>query len=306
VGTILDVSPWLVVARSIQFAGCILLFGQLLFTVAIAHGGGLAQRGARRVSIGCVVVIVLSGLAWLALVAASVTGQPLAQLEPHALWLMLTATTFGHLWMLRAALLLLVTVAVGWQAHVLALVAAAACLASLAWAGHAAAGVGLQRVVELGSDVVHLMAAGAWLGALPALAWMLAHENDRVRLHRVVRRFSVYGVASAAALVATGALNAWYRVGSVAALTQSEYGRLLLAKLALVAAMVALAACNRYLWTPRLLGRQPRALRSLRRNTLLEIVAGAGVIAIVGALGITVPAAHGTMQHAMPAMHMGH
>jgi hypothetical protein len=47
-------------------------------------------------------------------------------------------------------------------------------------------------------------------------------------------------------------------------------------------------------------------LRSLRRNTLLEIVAGAGVIAIVGALGITVPAAHGTMQHAMPAMHMGH
>ena len=122
----------------------------------------------------------------------------------------------------------------------------------------------------------------------------------------MVRRFSVYGAASGAALALTGLVNAWYRVGSLAALTGTDYGRLLLAKLALVAFMVALAIVNRYLWTPRLLGPPGNAMRALRRNTVLEIAAGAGVLAIVGALGATMPAAHAGMQHTMPAMHTGH
>jgi putative copper resistance protein D len=192
------------------------------------------------------------------------------------------------------------------RARRVAFAAAALCLATLAWAGHAAAGVGMQRGIELTSDVVHLIAAGAWLGMLPALAWMLAHEAETARLHRVVRRFSAYGAASVTALVVTGVVNGWYRVGSFAALTESDYGRLLLAKLALVAAMLVLAAFNRYLWTPRLLGPQPHALRSLRRNTVLEIAAGLCVLGIVGALGVTMPAAHSGMQHMEPAMHMGH
>jgi putative copper resistance protein D len=300
-----DTSPWLIVARWIQITACIVLFGQLLFTLAIERDDGLARRGVQQLLFGCVVVIVLSGFAWLALVAASVSDQPVFGVEPGTLWLLFTATTFGHVWTLRALSLLLVALALWRQMSALAFVAAAACLASLALAGHAAAGVGTQREIELASDMVHLIAAGAWLGALPALAWILAHETETIRVHRVVRRFSVYGVASVTALVATGIVNAWYRLGSVAALTQSDYGRLLLAKLLLVAAMVVLALFNRYLWTPRLLGPQPSALRALRRNTLLEIVAGLGVIAIVGALGVTMPAAHSAMQHTMPAMHMG-
>jgi putative copper resistance protein D len=300
-----DADPWLIVARFVQIAACVLLFGQLLFTRWIARDDGLARAGVRAVLFACIAIVALSGAAWLALVASAVSGAPLPRVDSHTLWTLARATTFGQVWSLRGALLVVVAVAVAVRATRVAFAAAAACLALLAWAGHAGAGVGAQRGIELTSDVVHLVAAGAWLGALPALAWLLAHAPGAMRLHRIVRRFSAWGMTSVAALVVTGVVNGWYRVGSFAALTGSDYGRLLLAKLALVAAMLMLAAVNRYVWTPRLLGVQPHAVHALRRNTVLEIAAGLCVLGIVGALGVTMPAAHGGMRHAMPAMHMG-
>ena len=47
-------------------------------------------------------------------------------------------------------------------------------LATMAWMGHAAATPGVDGYMHLGADVAHLLAAGAWLGALPPLALMLA------------------------------------------------------------------------------------------------------------------------------------
>ena len=76
------------------------------------------------------------------------------------------------------------------------------------------------------------------------------------------------------------------------ALIGTDYGRLLLAKLGLFAAMLGLAVTNRGVLTPRLAGGDRAALHLLRRNTFLEIAAGIGVVLIVGVLGVTVPAAH--------------
>jgi putative copper resistance protein D len=103
------------------------------------------------------------------------------------------------------------------------------------------------------------------------------------------------GLTCVAALALTGIASAWYTVGSVPALFGTSYGRLLLAKLALFAAMIALAAANRLRWTPRLraLGGESRlALRRLRRNAIAETSLGLAVLGIVGTLGITIPALH--------------
>jgi len=72
----------------------------------------------------------------------------------------------------------------------------------------------------------------------------------------------------------------------------TRYGTLLLAKLAVLAAMLSLAAVNRLILTPRLASGDRPAAHALRRNALVEIGAGLLVVAIVGVLGITVPAAH--------------
>src|SRR3546814_14315017 len=51
-------------------------------------------------------------------------------------------------------------------------VAAGGGLSSLAWSGHGAATEGGAGMVHLGADILPLLAAGAWVGALPALLIM--------------------------------------------------------------------------------------------------------------------------------------
>ena len=96
------------------------------------------------------------------------------------------------------------------------------------------------------------------------------------------------------ALIVTGTASAWYTVGSVPGLFGTSYGRLLLAKLALFTAMLALACANRLRWTPRLAagGEAGIARRRLRRNAIAETSLGAAVLGLVGVLGVTAPALH--------------
>ena len=308
----------LAAARAVHFASIMLLFGGFVFVLAVARP---ARRGAGRASfwntdalyrklfliaICSLAASIVSGAAWLGAEAASMSGVPFAQaIDQKTLGIVLGETAFGGLWLVRLALALALgalLLAIGRSTDdtrssrlaMCALLLAAAYLATLAWAGHAGAGQGRDRFIQLTSDVVHLLAAGAWLGALPGLAMLLGDARPREVAIRATRRFSILGLASVGALALTGFANAWYLVGTVPALLGTDYGRLLLAKLALFAAMVVLATVNRFELTPRLAAEDDRALRSLRRNAVLEIAAGIAVVTIVGALGITIPAAHVT------------
>ena len=136
-------------------------------------------------------------------------------------------------------------------------------LASLAWAGHAAAGQGSERLIQIISDVVHLLAGGAWLGALPGLVFLLGSAPAMDVTAQAARRFSIVGMVSVGALILSGFINTWFLVGSVPALVGTGYGQLLLAKLTLVVLMVSLAAVNRLRLTPRLHGRDRESQRLL-------------------------------------------
>src|SRR5205823_4797274 len=111
-----------------------------------------------------------------------------------------------------------------------ATILAATYLATLAWAGHAAAGEGEDRWLQLAADVVHLLAAGAWVGALPALVLVLRSE-DIPDAARTTQRFSTLGIVSVGALAGSGFVNAWYLVGNLPALIATPYGQILLFKL---------------------------------------------------------------------------
>jgi putative copper resistance protein D len=309
----------IVAARTVHFASAILLFGGLLFVLTVAPpvwrdaDRVSPRRGRRHLPTALVygawtlVASVISGVIWLAAEAAIMSGTPLAQaINADTIGLVLGRTEFGRLWVLRfvlaltlGALLLSIVrsanekrrlrIAVG------AVLVAAAYLASLAWAGHATAGQASGGYVQIVSDVVHLLAAGAWLGALPGLVFLLGDAQPLDAAAQMVRRFSTLGAVSVSALVLSGLGNGWYLVGGVPALIGTDYGQLLLVKLALFAAMVALAAVNRLSLAAQLTVQDlssRAALRSLRRNATLEIAAGIIVVAIVGMLGIKVPAAH--------------
>jgi copper resistance protein D len=306
----------LVAARAVHFGSALLLFGELVLAFAVTRelrrdGGDVISRenGESRkrlfVVMGSGIIVgVVSGSAWLALEAAMMSGLPIEQaMNRDALGVVLGQTVFGHTWVLRftlvialaALLVALVRTANDRNRSRLALAAifvAGLYLAALAWVGHATAAQGPEHFPQTAFDVIHLLAAGAWLGALPGLVYVLGSRPALNTAARVVRRFSLLGLVSVGALLLTGIANTWFLVGSVSALVGTEYGWLLLTKLTLFTAMIALATVNRLRLTPRLQRRDHRALALLRRNAILEIAAGIMVIVIVGVLGITVPAAH--------------
>ncbi|MFG5721407.1 copper resistance CopC/CopD family protein [Streptomyces murinus] len=120
------------------------------------------------------------------------------------------------------------------------------------WAMSEHASVGLQPGIAMPVDVVHLLAVAAWLGGLTALLVALYRAPAGTPVEAAaVRRFSRLAFGSVVALVATGIYQSWRQLGSWSAFTDTRYGQLLLAKIALVAVMVGLASVSRR-WTGRL------------------------------------------------------
>jgi putative copper resistance protein D len=165
----------------------------------------------------------------------------------------------------------------------------------IAPAGHAGAQAGPEGWVHLVADAAHLLAAAAWLGGLPALAMYLgAAERDPQRqgetAARLTARFSWLGIACVGTLIASGVINSYFLLSGPGDLLSTTYGRVLALKLGLFAAMLAIAAANRFYLTPRL--RDQGAARSLRRNSLIEVCLGAGVLLFVAILGTLEPGGH--------------
>jgi putative copper resistance protein D len=190
--------------------------------------------------------------------------------------------------------------------NITAVILAAAFAGALAWSGHAAGGLGDEAVVHPAADVLHLIAAAAWVGALLPLIVLFAAagaDDGSLPMARTATvRFSILGIVSVGTLLVTGIVNTYYLAGSVPALLHTDYGRLLLIKIALFLAMVAIAAVNRFRLTPQLLqdasiAASRDALRQLRRNAAIETLAGAIIIAIVAALGTMPPGIHAAHQH---------
>ena len=290
----------LVAVRAVHFAGAISLTG--LFGFAALIGGrmppGLRKRIEWLGAVSAVLALLVVPL-WLLLVAQSMSGETLAAtIASGAARTVLTETQFGRVLALRVVLLLALlpfVALIGKRRGVdgAATALATISLAAVAWQGHAGADVGWDGAAHLGADVTHLIAAGFWLGALLPLALTLQRASGADERYAVARRFSSLGTVCVGALLVSGALNAWYLVGSVPALFGTAYGQTLLAKLVLVAAMLVLAAINRWHIVPRLeRAGDGRAAQRLARHAVIEATLGLGVIAIAAALGTRVPAMH--------------
>jgi putative copper resistance protein D len=312
----------LAAARAVHFASTAMVTGAALFQYFVAEPafrtaaiGGSASARAYRARLATILwtgfaLAVLSGAAWLLALAAKIGGHgPPVASSGGVAWVLLTETQFGHLWMARAFLagLLFCTLWLGKPSdgrarfgHGLTSVAAMCLMGSLAWSGHAAGSPGVIGDIHLIADVLHLVAAGAWLGGLLPLSLLFVlaiRQTDpslASTLQMATRRFSTLGLLSVGTLLATGLVNTWMLAGSLPALLETDYGRLLLAKIALFVAMVAIASINRLRLTPGL--PQTEAVHRLDRNTRIELALGLAIIAIVSVLGLHSPAVHMGMQ----------
>lgn len=134
---------------------------------------------------------------------------------------------------------------------------------------------------------LHVLTVSFWIGALwPLLRVIAAAPQDAPR---VLSRFSTFAVPNVAMLVLSGLTVAVLQVREFAALVSTDYGRMLLIKLALVAGLMALAAYNRQ----RLLGRlkmgPDRTLTAFRRTIRAELALAFLVFGVTAGLGFATP-----------------
>ncbi|CAM3726523.1 Copper resistance protein CopC [Bordetella sputigena] len=266
-----------------------LLAGLLFGIGGVAFNAWAAQyeAGGCRKHLPALLLAVVAAPVSLGLQGLDALAAPWSAIITRACWSAAMSTSYGVLvWIAEAAALMglfaSVVASERWRRG-LALLAVLLLGLSLASSGHAATateGNGARIVVFL-----HVLAVAAWLGALACLPVLLLAGYGETPL----RRFSKAALAIVAVLVATGLLLSWWQLREPGDLWRTYFGRVLLAKLALVVALLALGAANRWRWTAATLGGNMDALRSLVRNIRWEIALAAAILFVVALWRFTPP-----------------
>ncbi|MGO4523193.1 copper homeostasis membrane protein CopD [Dyella sp. 2RAF44] len=300
----------LVLSRFALYLGLMLAFGLPAFVLQALTRNRSALSVVRqtlRVAGAATIVSLLASSAALWAMAQAMSGSSDAGAVWGVVQTLLTQTAVGMTWNLRVAVLLVslwFTVASGGDTRSRVAVASVLCavaLATLAWAGHGAMNEGPLAWVHLGVDIAHLFAAGAWVGALVALTLISraasrhAEQKNVALLSSAATGFARSGALIVAVLITSGIVNYIIIVGpTLSGLIETLYGRLLLVKLALFAAMLTLAAANRFRLAPAL-ERARRdddaatAVSTLTRSLYLETSLAILILGLVAWIGTLDP-----------------
>jgi copper transport protein len=199
-----------------------------LLTLALLLGRCIMPVGGARRPLAAVALLAFAVL--LAVDASGLSGLSVGRaLDPSVLSQVIRTST-GEARVAQMALC-----ALALMAPVLGAPAAAVALAAEALAGHppVAPHPLLAEVVQ----AAHVVAMGVWLGGLAVVV--------RHRRPEVLARFRGIALAALLVLLVTGTWNGFIEVGTLTRLIHTRYGEVLLAKLALLAVVIVLAALNR-------------------------------------------------------------
>lgn len=253
-------------ARLGVFVGLVLLIGAVGFLLLVWPDGRASRRARALVWTGWVVATAATASGFV-LQGVYAAALPLSDAFRPSIWTDLWDTRYGHVAVLRLLVLLLALPVLtlllprrtrrgtgaeatgpplaplpGWWSGA-AVLLGLALVVTPGLSGHA--GTGIQVPLALLADTVHMAAASLWVGALPVLAWALLPRADVATLRSTIPRYSQLALGCVVALIVSGAYQSWRQVGSLHALTSTDFGRILLVKLGVFAALVIVAAWSR-------------------------------------------------------------
>jgi putative copper export protein len=257
-------------ARGLAFLGMMLLAGSGFYAARLGRIGIPARLPFRD---GLIALALVANAAWLVLAAGEMAG-----VAPSAAILraVITGTLFGQVAAVRLLLLLALFAVRGPRATV---ILAGLALLSPALTSHAAASspAGFTAIGTV-LDAVHLGCAGFWVGGLALLAVLFARREPKIM--PALALFSDWALVAVALLAMTGLINAaQILLGGEHGAPNFFYLAVLGVKLALVAAMLALAAVNRLRLMPR------GDAHAIGRNATLELAFGFTAVLLAGWLG---------------------
>ncbi|WP_198394997.1 copper resistance CopC/CopD family protein [Brevibacterium yomogidense] len=280
------------VLTAAQYLGLLLLAGLVAFRVVVQRDRAPVDGLLRLFVRSSWVTAVGASLLLVPVAALHITGLPLAALFVPQDWLA------GVRWQpVAAAVVVLVA---GLPAALLATrtltrTRGGIALVLVGLAVSAPALVGHSQTTEpvwlmMAADVTHLLVGSFWTGGVVGLVRSLALMDPGTAV-RTVARFSRAALYSVILIGLSGVIMAVLILDDVASLVGTGYGRMLLVKLGVVAAVVCLAAWNRWRLLPRLLAEpSPEIQRDhLRRTLQYEAALLIAVIAVTGILSNSSP-----------------
>jgi copper transport protein len=144
------------------------------------------------------------------------------------------------------------------------------------------------------ADAAHLGSMAIWIGGLIMLFGFLLRRANAKELGAILPVWSDWATASVLTLILAGTAQALVEIGSVNALLHTRYGVLVLVKVGLLLAVLAVAAVSRQVVRRTRAqgaeGAPPAAIGRLRRTVLAEVIGAVVVIGVAAALVQTTPA----------------
>lgn len=288
-----SVGPATILSRWLGLGGLLVAFGTAVVMLRGVDRGGTGS-GARARALS----ILLGGSAGIGALGAAgylwLASGPIRSEEGGFAALVDPAAPYGWTWFavsMRVAILSGLTVAIVAGARrgsmrrgprLAAALLAGLGLAGVSGAGHAAA---LGGPAFAAVDWMHLLAAGAWLGAIPGLLLAARSQPGADRsVAALLRGHAPVAIVAAPVVVLTGLGNAAIVLGDARDVVASQPGNLLLAKAALLAVAVALGAVNH-------LAVRGRGRAAVGAILGLELLAGVGAVGAAAALVTLQPAA---------------
>jgi copper transport protein len=280
--------------RGIAYGGALLAAGGALF-LAVAHDGGDDRRSLVAIvrvaavagAVGVVAAVPIqaalaTGLGWRAITESGVLGDVLADGVGAA-----TAVSVAGLVLVALATR---AGAASARARAVSLLGAALAAGGFALSGHTTESS--PRWLAYPADVVHVLAAAAWLGGLVLLSVVLVgrRTGDAVATGAVVARFSRVATVAVAVVSAAGIALAWVEVRTFDGLTSTRYGWVLIAKVGVALAIGLVGAYNHVRLVPALERAPKKAGARLRTTVRAEALAMVAVVALTAGLVNTTPA----------------
>ena len=290
-------SPAFVAARWLTLLGLISTIGAVAYRMLVLPRAGPADvldssARAARVGLAAAGVLILGNVARFVAQGEALDGVSVAISS-------LGDSSWGTAWLVQMAGAVVAIAGFAYAAQgsagwTVAGVGGVITALGLAMSGHSAASA--KPGISIVADTLHILGGSGWLGSLGAMFVTALRRkpslegDDRERaVARVVTAFSPLALGFAGLAAATGVVLALFQLTSVAALFSTNWGRVLILKLALVAATAAIGAWNWKRVGPRL--GMAGASGQLGRSARAELVTGALVL-LASAILVGLPTPH--------------
>ncbi|MEN3791985.1 CopD family protein [Fulvimarina sp. MAC3] len=275
-----------VIAKALSYAAAFLALGGALFAAVFPKLPIRVQTGLVRTTAAAAVAGLLFLVVRIGLRAARISGMGVEGMTDPTMVLIVWESPLGTAVFVQALgfFLTLAVLLRGPIPQTLSVIGATLIAIAFTEVGHS---LGDERALLATFLAVHILTGAFWVGALYPL---FRASSDVDEGPAILERFGRIASASVLILVLAGTAFAYISVGSLSALINTAYGLLLLAKIALVALLLGLAAVNKMRLVPGIATGVPGAVPAFRHSVMFEACLVALILLVTATLtSITTP-----------------